>query len=81
MMPSLPIRHRTDTRNCARLSPGSAPACIAPQDWPVIASQILLSGLRSARSRQHPRPRFEPKHSNRPPQPNVPNIPAAAKSP
>ena len=81
MMLSSLIQHRTEARHFGRLSPGSTPACADQQDWPVIAPQILSSNVRSARSRQHARPRFAPKRSNRQPQPNVPNMPAAAKSP
>ncbi len=42
MMPSPPIRHRTDTCHSGRLSPGSTPARAGPQNWPVIAPQILV---------------------------------------
>ena len=62
MMPSPPIHRRTDACHFARLSPGSAPACAGPQVWPVVAPQILSSNPRSARSRQYPRPSFEPRH-------------------
>jgi hypothetical protein len=65
MMLSSLIQHRTEARHFGRLSPGSTPACADQQDWPVIAPQILSSNLRSARSRQHARPRFELKRSDR----------------
>jgi hypothetical protein len=81
MMPSSPIRYRTDTRLSGRLSPGSTPACLGSQDWPVIAPQILSSSVRSARSLQHTRPRFKLKRSDRQLRRNVPNTPADTKSP
>jgi hypothetical protein len=81
MMPSSPIQHRIETRNSGRLSPGNTPACAGPQDWSVIAPQIPSSNVRSARARQHQRPRFERKRSNRQPHLSVPNTPAYAKSP
>ena len=57
------------------------PACAGSQEWPAIAAQILSTNLRSPRSCLHRPPRFTPKRSNRQPQLNVPNMPAAAKSP
>ena len=81
MMPSPPFQHRTETRYSGRFSTASTPACAGPQLWPVAAPQILSTSLRSARSRQHARPRFAPKRSNRQPQPNLPDMPTAAKSP
>jgi hypothetical protein len=56
-------------------------ACADQQDWPVIAPQILPSNVRSARSRQHARPRFELKRSDRKRRLNFPNTHADAKSP
>jgi hypothetical protein len=81
MMLSSPIQHRTGAHHFGRLSPGSTPACADQQDWPVIAPQILSSNVRSARSRQHARPRFELKQSDRQRWPNLPNTHADAKSP
>jgi hypothetical protein len=81
MMPSPPIRNHTDTCHSGLRSHGSTPARAGPQNWPAIAPQILSSSLRSAHSRQHARPSLAPKRSNRQPQPNVPNMPTAAKSP
>ncbi len=81
MMPSSLIQHRTEARHSRRFSPGSIPACADQQDWPVIPPQILSSNVRSARSRQHARPRFELKRSDRQRQLNFPNTHADAKSP
>ena len=80
MMPSSPIRHRTDTCHDDRLTPGSIPVCTHPQDWRVI-TQILSSNLRSAGSRQHAPPRSERQRSDRRCRLTFPNTPAAAKSP
>ena len=81
MMLSSLIQHRTEARHFGRLSSGSAPACADQQDRPVIAPQILLSNVRSARSRQHARPRFEPKRSGRQRRLYFPNTHADPKSP
>jgi hypothetical protein len=81
MMPSSLIQHRTEARHSGRLSPGNTPACADQQDWPVIAPQILSSNMRSARSRQHPRPKFELKRSDRQRRLNFSNTHADAKSP
>jgi hypothetical protein len=81
MMLSSPIQHRTEARHFGRLSPGSTPARADQQDWPVIAPQTPSSKLRSARSRQHARPRFELKRSDRQRRFNFPNTDADAKSP
>jgi hypothetical protein len=81
MMLSSLIQHRTDARHFGRLSPGSTPACADQQDWPVITPKILSSNVRSARSRQHARPRFELKRSDRQHRLNFPNTHADAKSP
>jgi hypothetical protein len=81
MMPSSPIRHRTETRYSGQLSLGSTPACAGPQNWPVTEPQILSSNLRSAGSRQHARPRSELQPSNRRCRLTFPTTPAAAKSP
>ena len=81
MMPSSLIQHRTEARHSSRLSPGSPPFCADQQDCPVIAPQILSSNVRSAHSRQHARPRFELKRSDRQRRLNFPNTDAGAKSP
>lgn len=81
MMLSSLIQHRTEAHHFGRLSPGSTSTCADQQDWPVIAPQILSSNLRSARSRQHARPRFELKRSDRHHQLNFRNTHAEAKSP
>jgi hypothetical protein len=81
MMPSSLIQHRTEARHSGRLSPGSTPACPDQQDWPVITPQILSNNVRSARSRQHARPRFELKRADRQRRLNFPNTHADAKSP
>jgi hypothetical protein len=81
MMLSSLIQHRTEAHHFGRLSPGSTPACADQQDWPVVAPQILSSNVRSARSRQHARPRFELKRSDRQHRLNFPNTYADAKSP
>jgi hypothetical protein len=81
MMPSSLIQHRTEARHSGRLSPGNTPACADQQDWPVIAPQILSSNTRSACSRQHPRPKFELKRSDRQRRLNFSNTHADAKSP
>jgi Transposase zinc-binding domain/Putative transposase len=59
-------QRRCAARHSRRFSPGSTPACADQQDWPVIPPQ-------SARSRQHARPRFELKRSDRQRQLNFPN--------
>jgi hypothetical protein len=81
MMPSSLIQHRTEPRHSGRLSPGSTPACADQQDWPVIAPKILSSNERSACSRQHARPGFRLKRSDRQRRLNFPNTHADAKSP
>jgi hypothetical protein len=81
MMLSAPIQHRTEARHSGRLSPGSTQACADQQDWPVIAPQILSSNVRSVRSRQHARSRFQLKRSDRQRRLNFPNTHADAKSP
>jgi hypothetical protein len=81
MMPSSLIRYRTEARHSGRFSPGTTPACADPQDCPVIAPQILSSNVQSARSRQHARPKFQLKRSDRQRRLNFPNTPADAKSP
>jgi hypothetical protein len=81
MMPSSPIQHRTEARHSGRLSPGSTPACSDQQDWPVIAPQIPSCNVRSARWRQHARPKFELKRSDRQRRLNFPNTHPDAKSP
>jgi len=81
MMLSSLIQHRTEARHSGRLSPGNTPACADQQDWPVIAPQILSSNVRSARSRQHARSRFELKRCDRQRRLNFPNTHADAKSP
>jgi hypothetical protein len=78
---SSPIQHRTEARHSGQLSPGSTPACADQQDWRVIAPQILSSNVRSARSRQHARSRFELKRCDRQRRLNFPNTHADAKSP
>jgi hypothetical protein len=80
MMPSSLIQHRTEARHSGRLSPGSTPACADQQDWLVIAPQILASNLRSDRSRQHARPRFALKPSDRHHRLNFRNTHADKKS-
>jgi hypothetical protein len=42
MMPSPPIRPRSDPGHSRRISTGIAPACVGPSDWP-IASAILVN--------------------------------------
>ncbi len=81
MMPSSLIQHRTEARHSGRLSPGTTPACSDQQDCPLIAPQILSSNVRSARSRQHARPKFELKRSDQQRRRNFPNTHAGAKSP
>jgi hypothetical protein len=81
MMPSSLIQHRTEARHFGRLSPGSTPARADQQDSPVIAPQILSGNVRSARSRQHPRPRFRLNRSDCQRRLNFPNTHADAKSP
>jgi hypothetical protein len=81
MMPSSLIQHRTEARHSGRLSPGSTPACADQQDCPVIASQILSSNVLSARSRQHARPGFELKRSDRQRRLNFRSTHTGAKSP
>jgi hypothetical protein len=81
MMPSSLIQHRTEARHSGRLSPGSTPACADQQDWPVIAQQTLSNKVQSARSRQHARPSFELKRSDRQRRLNFRSTHADAKSP
>ena len=81
MMLSSLIQHRTQARQFGRLSPGSTPACADQQDWPLIAPQILSGNVRSARSRQHPRPRYTPKRSDCQRRLNFPNTHDDATSP
>jgi hypothetical protein len=81
MMPSSLILYRTEARHSGRLSPATTPACSDQQDCPVIAPQFLSSNVRSARSRQHARPKFELKRSDQQPRCNFPNTHAGAKSP
>ena len=84
MMPSSLIHHRTDTRHSGRLSPGSAPACVGPPNWPAAASPIRSRDALSARSRPHPHPCFEPnepKRMRRPLRTNLPKPHTAVKSP
>ncbi len=81
MMPSSLIQHRTEARHSGRLSPDSTPACADQQDWSVIAQQTPSDKVQSARSRQHARPRFELKRSDRHHRLNFPNTHADAKSP
>jgi hypothetical protein len=81
MMLSSLIQHRTEARHSGRLSTASTPACADQQDWPVIAPQILSSNVRSACSRQHPRPRYELKRSDHQRRFNFPNTHPDAKSP
>ena len=81
MMLSSLIQHRTEACHFGRLSPGSTPACANQQDWPVIAPQILSSNVRSARSRQHARPKFELKRFDRQRRLNFPNTHPDVKSP
>ena len=81
MMPSSLIQHCTEARHSGRLSPGTTPACSDQQDCPVIAPQFLSSNVRSARSRQHARPGFQLKRSDRQRRLNFPNTHAGAKSP
>ena len=59
----------------------STPARADQQDSPVIAPQILSGNVRSARSRQHPRPRYTPKRSDCQRRLNFPNAHPGAKSP
>jgi hypothetical protein len=81
MMPSPPIRHRTDTRHSGRLSAASAAARVGPPDWPAIAPQIFSRNQRPARSRSNPHPFIEAKPPRRPLQSNLPATHPAAKSP
>ena len=81
MMLSSLIQHRTEARHSGRLSPGSTPACADQQDCLVIAPQLLSSTVRSARSRQHARPRFELTRSDCQRRLNFLNTHADAKSP
>jgi hypothetical protein len=81
MMPSPSIKDRSDARHSCWLSAGSAPACVGPPDRPVIAPQICWRNVQSARSRQHPRPRFQLNQSDRQRRLNFPNTHADAKSP
>jgi hypothetical protein len=81
MMPSSPIQHRTEARHSGRLSPGTTPACADQQNCHVIAPQILSGNVRSARSRQHARPKFELKQSDRQHRRNFPNTHPGPKSP
>ncbi len=81
MMLSSLIQHRTEAHHFGRLAPGSTPACADQQAWLVIAPQILSSNVRSARSRQHTRPRFELKRSERHHRLKFRNTHADAKSP
>ena len=81
MMPSSPIHHRADTRHSGRLSPGSTPACVGPQDWPAFAPQIVWPNVQSARAPRHAGPRFDVKRSSRWPRVNLPDTHLAVKSP
>jgi hypothetical protein len=81
MMPSLPIRHRTDTRHYGRVSPGNTPACAGSQNWPMTTPQILSSKLRAARSRQHARQSSDPKPPDRQAPISFTNTHVGAKSP
>jgi hypothetical protein len=93
MMPSSPIHHRADTRHSGRLSPGSTPACVGSQDWPVLAPQIVWPNVRSSRSPRHARPtlrgktiksvasRQTPRHSPRGQIPIAPAQPPVPHSP
>jgi hypothetical protein len=48
MIPSLPIRHRSDTRHSRRVSNGIAPACVDPSDWPEsIANRVAQHAVHS----------------------------------
>jgi hypothetical protein len=57
------------------------PASADRQNWPRDGTQILSSNVRSARSRQHVRPRFELNRSDRQRRLSFPNTLANAKSP
>jgi hypothetical protein len=81
MMPSAPIRNRTDTCHSGRRSHGSTLACAGPPDWPVVAPQILLTSPPSARSRQRARQSFDPKPPHRQARISFTNTHAGAKSP
>jgi hypothetical protein len=81
MMPSSPIHHRADARHSGRFSPGSTPACVGPQDWPVVAPQIRSRNAQPARSRPRGHPLFQPNRARRPPRSNPATTHAAAKSP
>jgi len=81
MRPSSLIQHRTEARHYGRLSPGTTPARSDPPDGPVIAPQFLSSNVRSARSRQHARPKSSLKQSDHQRRLNFPNTHPDAKSP
>jgi hypothetical protein len=66
MMPSLTIRHRSDTRHSRRLSTGNAPACVDPSDWPATPAPFWSRNLRSDRSALQAHPRLGAKPSARP---------------
>jgi Putative transposase/Transposase zinc-binding domain len=81
MMPVIVDPPPTETPHGGRLSPGSTSACAGPQDWPLIAPQILSSNVQSARSYRHPRQSFEPKPPHRWVRIIFPITHAGAKSP
>jgi hypothetical protein len=81
MMPSPPIRNRSDTCYSGLRSHGSAPARAGPQNWPAIAPQILSSNARSASTYQHACQSFEQKPPYRQPRINSTNTHVAANSP
>ena len=83
MMPSSPIHDRTDARHSGRLPPGSTPACVGPQDWPVSHTANLSDATcdplvrasthahASSEKRSDRQPRLQlPQHSRRAPNPH-----------
>jgi hypothetical protein len=66
MMPSPPIRHRSDTSHSRRISTGIAPACVGPSDWPESPAPFWSTTPRSACSALQGHPRLAPKPWARP---------------
>ena len=64
MMPSPPIRHRSDTSHSRRLSTGIAPARVGPSHRPATTAPFWSTNLRSARSALQERPRLHAKSSD-----------------
>jgi hypothetical protein len=66
MMPSPPIRHRSDASHSRRISTGIVPACVGPSDWPASPAPFRSTNPRSARSALQGHPRLGPKTWARP---------------